>query len=98
MILSDLILAYGDIVCKRWLVENDLRWAFVGLVCCVVVFCFWLVVLKNVGELGRASSIWSSTGAVTGVLIGHFYFHEPLLLKHKIGIVLGLLGSLIVAL
>ncbi len=98
MLLSDIILAYGDIVSKRWLIEKDIRWALVGWLCCSAVFAFWLVVLKSIGELGRATSIWTSTGAVTGVLIGHFYFHEPLVLKHKIGIVFGILGGIIVAL
>jgi len=51
---------------------------------------FWLLLLREVGHLGRAGLIWGLTSTIFLVCLSHFIFQEPMTTKQWIGVGLGL--------
>ncbi len=56
--------------------------------CYAGVTTLWMVVLRTIGELGRAGILWACTGAIVPVALGYFVFHEPVPWNMKLAMVL----------
>ncbi len=94
-LLSEAVVAGGDIAAKRWADGPPWSWNLaVAMLAYVAVSAAWLVVLKlNGGALGRAAVIWASTGVVTPMLLGRFMFAEPVLPQGWVGMVFCAIGN-----
>lgn len=89
--LAVLLEVAGDILFKKWAIENRQLLLLVGLIVYFVGTIAWAFSLKY-DYISKAISILSVLNLVIIVLVGVLFFNEQLSLPNKIGIVFGVLS------
>ncbi len=75
--LADGIIAGADVLAKRWSAGAP-AWTFwFAWALYAGVSGLWFVLLKAVGDLGRSSVVWASTGVIAGLVIGALMGERP---------------------
>ncbi len=85
----------GDIVFKKWTIENKTILMWIGFIIYSVGALFWAFSLKY-EMLSKAISIFTILNLVIVSLIGIVIFKENLSVASKIGIVLGLVSIVLI--
>lgn len=98
LISTEIIVAIGDVAAKRWALGSLVSLAgCLALVCYVAVSMGWLVLLRcNGAQLGRSATLWAGTGVMIPVLVGRFYFGEPVSWSGWLGLVLTSAGLVLI--
>ncbi|MDO8481372.1 MAG: SMR family transporter [Nanoarchaeota archaeon] len=87
----------GDILMKRWTLENRSLWLVLGISVYVLGSVFWLFSLKY-EALSKAGAVFMVLNLILITLAGVLYFKEGLSLVNKIGIGLGILSVILIEL
>ena len=85
----------GDILFKKWAMENQNSFLIIGLVVYFIGTIFWALSLKYEG-LAKAISVVTVLNLVIVALVGIIVFKEDLSLINKIGIGLGVASVILV--
>jgi multidrug transporter EmrE-like cation transporter len=86
--------SFGDILLKKWAVENNGLIFFAGVAVYIAAIVVWAVSLK--GEyLSKAISLVTILNLIIVVLVGVFFFKEDLSLLNKLGIVIGIVSIIL---
>lgn len=94
---SDIVVAYGDFLSKRWTQGHGLRFFFAAYALYVAAVGGWFALIKVNGDVGRSGMIWCTGGILASLLIGAICFGESLTLVNKLGIGFGLVGVVLTA-
>jgi len=85
----------GDILFKKWSIENKSILLYIGLLIYFIGTIFWAFSLKY-EYLSTAISVFMIINLVVIVLVGVLYFKEDLSLINKFGIGLGILSVILI--
>jgi spermidine export protein MdtJ len=85
----------GDILFKKWSIENKNYLLIIGLTVYIVGTAFWALSLKY-EYLSKAISVFTVLNLVVLSLVGILYFKEDISLINKAGIALGILSIILV--
>jgi multidrug transporter EmrE-like cation transporter len=91
VILAAILEAGGDIVLKKWALDNKNLIFALGLALYLGAVILWAFSLKH-EVLSKAISVVTIINLIIVVLVGVFYFHDDLSLVNKLGIVLGIIS------
>src|SRR3989344_8741297 len=97
ILLAILFEVFGDILFKKFALENKNSFLVVGLVIYFIATFFWAISLKY-EPLSKAISIFTVLNLIIIVLVGVLIFKENLSLINKIGIILGVISVVLVEL
>lgn len=90
--ISEVAVIAGDVAAKRWV--QGATWGLIAAVICYAVTTgSWLLTLRLIGDLGRASLLWTASGMVAGPIVGLVFFGETLSVVNAAGVVLCFLGA-----
>lgn len=95
VILAVILEIIGDVLFKKWSIDNRNIFLYVGLLIYFVGTIFWAFSLKY-EYLSKAISIFTVLNLIVIVLVGVLYFKEDLSLMNKIGIGLGILSVILI--
>ncbi len=87
----------GDILFKKWVIENRNAFLIIGLIIYFIGMGFLAFSLRY-GELSKAISILTILNLVVIALVGLLIFKEDLSMINKIGIGLGVLSIILIEL
>jgi multidrug transporter EmrE-like cation transporter len=96
-LLADGAVAVADVLAKRWVLGEGLKYLFLAFGLYMIATASWLTFFRFNGDLGRSTVIWCASGIVVSIIIGVFYFNETLTILNKIGVVFCLTGVVFVA-
>ena len=85
----------GDILFKKWSLENKNILLIIGLIIYFIGTIFWAISLKY-ESLSKAISVFTILNLIIIVLVGIILFKENLSLINKIGIGLGILSVILI--
>lgn len=89
---SDIIVAYGDYLSKKWTQGFGLKFFFSAYLMYMIAVGGWFGLIKVNGDVGRSTLIWCAGGIAMSMLIGFVVFGETLTFYNKLGMVLSLAG------
>lgn len=81
----------GDLLFKKWSLENKPIWLWVGLIIYFAGAVPWALSLQY-AEISEAIVVFMVLNVIGVVLAGMFFFHETLSDVQKVGIGLGILS------
>jgi len=87
----------GDVLFKKWALEDRTVLLLAGLLIYFIGAAFWALSLKY-EFLSRAISVFTVLNMIIIVLVGVLYFNEDLNLPNKIGIALGIISVILMEL
>lgn len=85
----------GDILFKKWAIDNKNILLYVGLLIYFIGTIFWAISLKY-ELLSKAISVFTILNLIIVILVGVLYFKEDLSLINKIGMGLGILSVILI--
>jgi len=94
LLIGGTILTIGDIVMKKWVVDNSNFLYFIGLLIYLIGLIF-LVQSYKYKNIAIASAIFVIFNVITLLIVSWVFFKEGLSLIQIIGIVLGLISVVI---
>ncbi len=95
ILLAILFEVFGDILFKKFALQNKNYFLIIGLIIYFIGTFFWAVSLKY-ESLSKAISIFTILNLIAVVLVGVLMFKENLSLINKIGIFLGVLSIILI--
>lgn len=98
ILAAEVVVAIGDVFAKKWQLGFGTSHLLWGALCYVSVTLSWFAFLRLHGDLGKAATLWASSGVIVSTGIGWLYFKEPLGTKKLVGTILSALGLLFAAL
>jgi len=93
--LAVLLEVVGDILFKKWAIENRTILLVFGLLIYFIGTVFWAISLKY-EYLSKAISVFTILNLIIIVLAGVLIFKENLSLINKIGIVIGIISVILI--
>lgn len=93
--LAVLLEVIGDILFKKWSLDNKNILLIAGLLIYFIGTIFWAISLRY-EYLSKAISVFTIINLIAIVLVGVLYFKEDLSLINKIGIALGILSVILI--
>jgi len=97
ILLAVVLEVAGDVLFKKWALENRSTLFIAGLAIYFIGTIFWAISLKY-EFLSRAITVFTVLNLVLVTLAGVLIFNEELTLANKAGIVLGVLSIILVEL
>lgn len=88
---------FGDMLFKKWSLENNNFLLYIGLATYFIGSMFWAFSLKY-EYLSKAISVFTILNLVVVALVGILYFKEELSILNKAGIALGVISIILVEL
>ena len=93
--LSVALEVVGDVLFKKWSIENKSMLLFTGLLIYFIGTTFWAVSLKY-EYLSKAITVFTVLNLVAVALAGVIMFKEDLSLINKLGIIVGVISVILV--
>jgi multidrug transporter EmrE-like cation transporter len=97
VITVGLLEVVGDVLFKEWIIHNKKSLLLIGVVFYMLATVIWAFSLKY-QSLSKAVVIFAVLTLIVGVLVGVFFYKEPLTTLNIIGIVLGLASIVLIEL
>jgi len=97
VIVVGLLEVVGDVLFKEWIIHNKKSLLLIGVVFYMAATIFWAFSLKY-QSLSKAVVIFAVLTLIVGVLVGVFFYKEPLTPLNIIGVVLGLASIVLIEL
>ena len=95
VILAVFLEVIGDVLFKRWTLENKNILLIIGLIIYFIGTIFWAISLRY-EYLSKAISVFTILNLIIVVLVGVIIFKEDLSLINKIGIGLGVISVILI--
>ena len=96
LLISVLICGIGEYTCKQWSITPTWKMMTVSLIAYVVGSAAWFPVVRQSQHIIIAWMLWAVLSAFTTVLVG-LHFGEVLTVPQWIGIVLGVISIILIA-
>jgi len=93
--LAVILEVIGDILFKKWSLENRQILIYLGLLIYFIGTVFWAISLKYEG-LAKAISVFTVLNLILIVLAGVLIFKEDLSVYNKVGIILGIISVILI--
>jgi len=97
ILLATALEVIGDILFKKWSIENNSFFLITGLFIYFVGTIFWANSLKY-EFLSKSISVFSILNLIVIVLVGMILFKEDLTFQNKVGIGLGIISIMLIEL
>ena len=88
---ATILYVFGDFLAKTWSLKNAPAWFIAALAIYFLGSLFFILTIKK-SSLSLTSATAPLAIALTGILLGYFYFDERLTFMQYFGVALGLIA------